>query len=128
MKKKVKDLTVAQLYKQCKEKESCRTCPFAHFHFCICKLNTPYDLEEETLEQEIEIPNKMINKAELLAKLEQIEENTRNISRTTTPNTPTMFNYHGRMTMIDIITGIIEDWGEEPEKEEDIPADYFRPM
>lgn len=61
MNKKIKDLTVAQLYRYCKEKEACRTCPFVHFYNCLCKLNTPYDLEEEVLEQEVEIPEEKEN-------------------------------------------------------------------
>lgn len=56
MKKKVKDLTVAQLYKYCKKNESCNGCPFGRFHFYNCTLNAPYSLEGEALEQEIEIP------------------------------------------------------------------------
>ena len=70
MKKKVKDLTVAQLYKYCKEKESCKICPFAHFHFTICTLNTPYDLEEETLEQEIEISDEPVGNSDQLEEKE----------------------------------------------------------
>lgn len=54
MKKKVKDLTVTQIYEYCKGQEMCKGCTFENGY--ICKLNTPYDLEEETLEQEIEIP------------------------------------------------------------------------
>lgn len=56
MKKKIKDLTIAELYEYCKEKASCRTCPFTYFHFRFCELNTPCYFEEETLEQEVEIP------------------------------------------------------------------------
>lgn len=55
MKKKVEDLTVGKVYEYCKEKESCDDCPFRTF-FYYCTLNSPYNLEEETLEQEIEIP------------------------------------------------------------------------
>lgn len=54
MKKKVKDLTVTQIYEYCKGQEKCKDCPFEHGY--LCKLNTPYDLEEETLEHELEIP------------------------------------------------------------------------
>lgn len=52
MKKKVKDLTVTQIYKYCTSRELCDACPFEHFCFCIA----PYMLEEETLEQEVDIP------------------------------------------------------------------------
>lgn len=71
---------------------------------------------------------KLISKSELLEKLEELKDRTRDSSRATTPNTPAMYNYDGRMTMLDIIIGLIEDWGEEEEPEKDIPADYFRPM
>lgn len=59
MKKKVKDLTVTQLYKYCTSRELCDACPFEHGY--LCKLNTPYDLEEETLEQEVDIPEEEEN-------------------------------------------------------------------
>lgn len=68
----------------------------------------------------------LISKSELLEKLEELEDSTRDSSRATAPNSPAMYNYDGRMTMLDIIIELIKDWGEEPEK--DIPADYFRPM
>ena len=58
MKKKIKDLTVAQLLEYCENQEPCDACPFSHGY--LCKLNTPYDLEEETLEQEVEIPNEPV--------------------------------------------------------------------
>ena len=54
MKKKIKDLTVAQLYKYCKEQKKCKDCPFTQGY--LCKLNIPCSLREETLEQEVEIP------------------------------------------------------------------------
>lgn len=61
MKIKVKDLTVTQIYEYCKEQESCRTCPFGHYHWYHCWLNMPYSLEEETLEQEVEITEEEVN-------------------------------------------------------------------
>ena len=66
MKKKIRDLTVSQLYEYCKEQESCNDCLFGHF--CFCMVNTPYTLEEEALEQEIEIPDEPV---EISDKLEE---------------------------------------------------------
>ena len=54
MKKKVKDLTVAELFAYCVERESCDACPFGYI--CFCRPHTPYTIEEEILEQEVEIP------------------------------------------------------------------------
>lgn len=71
---------------------------------------------------------KLIRESELLEKLEELKDSTRDSSRATTPNTPAMYNYDGRMTMLDIIIELIEDWGEESDPKQDIPADYFRPM
>lgn len=59
MKKKIKDLTVAQLYRYCREKESCDGCPFRNFYYCT--MNMPYKIEGEALEQEIEIPEEEEN-------------------------------------------------------------------
>lgn len=67
MKKKVKNLTVAQLYEYCKSQESCDDC-CSFGHFCFCTVNTPYTLEKETLEQEIEIPE------DVLGNFDQLEE------------------------------------------------------
>lgn len=139
MKKKIKDCSVLELRQFCNE-EGCSEC-----HFLIkrnndfsCSMHSLCSVNDSVLEQEIEIPDEhveisdkleeeLISKSELLAKLEELEENTRNISRTIKPNTPAKYNYHGRLKMIDIIiTGILEDWGEEPESA--IPDDYFRPM
>ena len=66
MKKKIKDLTVSQLYEYCKDKESCDDCPCRRIWYCT--MDTPYILEEEALEQEIEIPD------ELFGISEQLEE------------------------------------------------------
>lgn len=131
MKKKIKDCSIFELIKFCKERNvtDCGNCPFfieKDINIVYCSMYSPSSVNDSVLEQEIEITdNEMISKSELLAKLEELKENTRNISRTIRPNTPAMYNYDGRMKMIDIIiTGILEGWGEEPE----IPADYFRPM
>lgn len=76
----------------------------------------------------MKIEEELISKSELLAELEKIEDSTRQSRRATRPNSHAMFNYNGRMTMLDIIIGLVEDWGKEKEPEPDIPADYFRPM
>ena len=70
----------------------------------------------------------LISKSELLAELEKVEDSVRQSRRATTPNSPAMYNYDGRITMLDIIIGLVEDWGKEKEPDPDIPADYFRPM
>lgn len=78
------------------------------------------------------MPNKeLISKSELLTELEKIEDSVRQsrlATIATTPNSPAMYNYDGRKTMLDIIIGLVEDWGKEKEPEPNIPADYFRPM
>lgn len=134
-KKKIKDCSIFELIKFCKERNvtDCGDCPFfieKDINITYCSMYSPSSINDSILEQEIDIPNnEMISKSELLAKLEELEENTRNISRTIKPNTPAKHNYHGRMKMIDIIiTGILEDWREEPEPEPEIPPSYFRPM
>ena len=64
MKRKVKDLTVAKLYEYCKKKESCDACLFEYF--CVFRVNTPYTLEEEALEQEIEISDEPVGNSDQL--------------------------------------------------------------
>lgn len=71
---------------------------------------------------------KLIRKSELLAELEKVEDSVRQSRRATTPNSPAMYNYDGRMTMLGIIIRFVEDWGKEKEPEPDISDDYFRPM
>ena len=61
MKKKIKNLSFAELYEYCKEKNDtdCDGCSFHQpeaGYWQYCKLNSPCGLNPEVLEQEIEIP------------------------------------------------------------------------
>ena len=59
IKRKIKDLTVAQLYEYCREKDWCDDCSLNLF--CFYARHSVYSLEEETLDEEIEIPEEVEN-------------------------------------------------------------------
>lgn len=55
MKKKVKDLTLEELKKNCIKYENCYDCPLYDFdYYGVCEV-TPFEYNEDTLNKEIEV-------------------------------------------------------------------------